>query len=282
MLSKIVKTTPQLLSFTARNCRTKPMQLYYKSTYNFAVNVNENPNPQQAIASEIKEKGSAERAFEERMHTFVEYMQKTQAEPNTNYIYNNREIYSVKFQYKDFVARQRGDLLTMLLMLGAGTVSYVYIHPVAVLIPLWFISGSFVSLLGARNMANSLCKSMEVMNQVYVKLRMLSGEEHVCKIEEVEILGLKEWTKAKGTDQTSNYLVLGHFKDIHGKVWKEIKFIVDPTTTRIENFHLFRAIFHKDVKEVEKFELKERILEPQSKSGVSEGEMKNLQAESKK
>eukprot|EP00331_Platyophrya_macrostoma_P006059 CAMPEP_0176427624 /NCGR_PEP_ID=MMETSP0127-20121128/12676_1 /TAXON_ID=938130 /ORGANISM="Platyophrya macrostoma, Strain WH" /LENGTH=122 /DNA_ID=CAMNT_0017809173 /DNA_START=413 /DNA_END=781 /DNA_ORIENTATION=+ len=110
-------------------------------------------------------------------------------------------------------------------------------------------------------MANTLCKSMELMNSVYVKLRMLSGEELVCKIDEIEILGLKEWSLAKEKEPSKSYLVLGHFKDVHAKAPKEIKFIVDPKATKINNFPLFRAIFHKNTKEVEKFELKENILE---------------------
>ena len=258
MLSKIIKASPVVFAIAARHCKKQQAQLFYRSVYTFATNPNENPKQKQPSEPFSTENTNTTNKANDNLSGFTEYMQEPEKEPTTNYVYTNREVYSIKTQNESFAARQRGDVVIMTLMLSAGAVSFIYIHPLTVIIPLWFFAGSAVSLWGARKMSKTLCKSMELLNTTYVKLKMLSGEELVCKIEEVQILGIKEWNSAKSkTGSGNSYIVLGYFKDIHTKVPKEVRFIVDTKVTRIENLDLFRAIVHKDKAELAKFELKE-------------------------
>ena len=258
MLSKFVKVAPTAFTIAFRRSRKQNIQLFYRSVYSFSTNPNENLKPQKKLETDTKETTRGATQSDGNAETFVDYMQEPETNPTTNYVYTSKEIFSIKTQYQSFAARQRGDFLITTLMLSAGVVSYIYIHPAAVIVPAYFMAGSVASFFAARKMSKTLCKSMELMNTTFVKLRMLSGEELVCKIEEIQVLGIKEWNPVKKTaDPVNSYIVLGYFKDVHSKVPKEVRFIVDRKVTKIENIDLFRAIMHTDKKELEKFEFKE-------------------------
>ena len=245
--------------------------LHHRPAYSFSKQSQRKGNH---IGAETSQHKGKPKELNDEINQFPDYMQSHSTDTTISYTYSNREVFSIKSRYESFKARQRGDLAMVMLMSGAAFVTFMYIHPYVIVVPLWFLVGSLVSLNGARELSKSLVKSMELVSPQQVRLNIISGGQMTCNIEDIEVVGIKEWSPMKDkSQQFNNYIVLGNFKSADGKSQKQLRFIVDSHITKVESVDLFRAILHGDMKEVQKFEYVEPDVKEEDSKEEADSEM---------
>lgn len=168
--------------------------------------------------------------------------------------FHNREIFSTKVDPNRFKAAKRSELAMGVVMFGASIFSYLYINPLIMGVPIWFLSGNVVSYFSTRRMERKLCTRLFFNENGTISVTLASGREFTFKVGESMLIGLKEWSPLEEKeDNPNNYVMMADFMDVKGKSHMNIQFIVDGERTKIENLDLFKAIIKGDAEEVAKY-----------------------------
>jgi len=140
---------------------------------------------------------------------------------------------------------------------AASYLTYFYIHHWAVIIPAWFLSGTIVGVIMARKFGKSAITKLELLDQQHVKFHFLWGNHAVCKISDIETLGMKEISedipKGKGQVKKTLFLVIANFKDLKGRNYWQKRLLIDTHRTKVDHTDLFKSVMQGDVEEVQKF-----------------------------
>lgn len=249
-----------------RNSNITTSSLYNKTPYNFFSSINENQNETNIAKSSKRApaKAQEQEQKEDDKEDFIDFMQKDNSKTGAVYQYSNKTVFEVHTQKDDFTKKY---MFYWGMSTVWGVVSYLtfnYINPWVAIIPVWFLTGSLLTMRMASKFAKGMVKKLEIVDDKHIKIYPLSlkGKEVLCEIANTEVLGIKvmqETSTDKGASTIKSYIIMANFVEAtKKKTYNNMRLIVDPAITSIESIDLLKSILYGQVAEVEKFEYVDR------------------------
>jgi len=239
-----------------RNFNNFPISsLYNTIPKNFFSSDETKPSKKATVKSQ-----KAQEQEEEEREDFIEFMQKDNTKAGAQYQYSNKTIFEVHTQKDDFTKKY---MFYWGMSTIWGVVSYLtfnYINPWVAVIPVWFLTGSLLTMRMANKFAKGMVKKVELVDDKHIKIYPLSmkGKEVLCEIANTEVLGIKvmqETPTEKGASIVKSYIIMANFvESTKKKSYTNMRLIVDPAITTIENIDLLKSILYGQAAEIEKFE----------------------------
>lgn len=192
--------------------------------------------------------------LKEKYEGFIEYMKEPDSKPIKLKELNHKCIFVSRYEYDYLLWKKKRHLRDFAIFgLAGGFVAYYY--PILVIIPLLNMGACFLPWRLYKNIAPSLCKTVEIIDPNKIQLCMFSGETFLIEkggIELLEIQSLRFYPEnMSAKDMGKKYVVIGILQDPQSKELKEVRFVVDLTTTTIQSMSLFKSLFQnsKEIQE---------------------------------
>jgi len=234
--------------------------LYNKTPYKLFSSIKEDETK---ITKKAQSKVQEQEQDDEK-EDFIDFMQKDNTKAGAQYQYSNKTIFEVHTQKDDFTKKY---MFYWGMSTVWGVVSYLtfnYINPWVAIIPVWFLTGSLLTMRMASKFVKGMIKKVELVDDKHIKIYPLNlkGKEVLCEIANTEVLGIKvmqETPTEKGASVVKSYIIMANFVEANKKKsYNNMRLIVDPAITSIENIDLLKSILYGQSSEIEKFEFVDR------------------------
>ena len=165
-----------------------------------------------------------------------------------------------KMDVKMFNSQYNYYKLNSVVWIFIGTLTFLFIHPLASVIPAWVSSGNMLSTFLTNKFAKKLVYKMALSKEnmelahFFVALKQ---RELVANIKNVELKEIKEID----VDKKKKFIVTIDVLTGKGKTEKGLKFYVDFENNRIENFKLFKYILTSDLEKLKEMQMEDSIKE---------------------
>lgn len=250
----------------------------------------EAPNPKISNKPESSTSSTDERSqFDNFAESFFEILKKSDKKApfsklsETNYSYHSRTIYHNKVDPKIFTSNTKYKFVLGTLWVCISYASFIYIHPLITILPLWFASGSFIGFFLGNNYAKKLVHKIIISeDQKNVSIYVAKGknQEIKAKIEDMDlfdIVELKDRTNNKENEKveklSNNFVAVFDLIDIKGNTLNELRLFIEPKNIEIENIDLFKNIMMGNQEAVDKF----KFIEENVRQKEEEKEEKDLE-----
>ena len=200
-----------------------------------------------------------EETDEESEPDLVDFMRKDPKTMNIKYEYNTKTLFEVHTKKEDFTKRY-------MFYWGMGTIwgivsflTFNYINPWAALIPVWFLSGSLMTIRMASKFQKGMIKKIELVDNKHINIYPLhlKGKGVLCDISKTEMLGIKVMSESPQEDGKSvvkSYLILANFQEANKKKnYNKMRLLIDPKLTSVASIDLLKSILYGNIDEVENY-----------------------------
>lgn len=155
-----------------------------------------------------------------------------------------------------FNSQYRFYQFNSVIWLVIGTLTFIYIHPLASFIPAWISSGNifstFLTNKFAKTLVYKIMLSEENKNLAHIFIA-LKQKEIVCQIKNIQ---LKEIKEIEDADKKMKYVITFETVSAKQKIEKNLKIYLDLDRVRVENIDLFNYIMTSDSSHLSSFEKK--------------------------
>lgn len=78
-------------------------------------------------------------------------------------------------------------------------------------------------------------------------------KDYTFKVKDIRTHGILDTFTDPDTKRVTTYVIISNIMDVNGKLHKNVKFLIDPRLSEIDNLDLFRAIVYGYCEEIPKF-----------------------------